>query len=216
MSKLTVHGTLCSANARKVIAVADEIGVSFDVRETNVYQGAGQTDTYLSLNSLGQIPLLEDGDKTIAESNAILIYLVSKFGANTLYTTNPSAQAMINTWLFWESSQWQPILTDVMRAHVGHKLLPSVIPAPASSPDWATDKCRKQLAFLEERLINPWLTGKRITIADFAVAAMTTYFKTCIFPFENYPNISRWYSAMNAVESWSATESEIWRCDSTT
>jgi len=50
-----IYGTLLSANARKVQAVALELGVKAISVEVNVYDGAGQSEQYLQLNPLGKI-----------------------------------------------------------------------------------------------------------------------------------------------------------------
>lgn len=174
---LTIYGTSMSANCRKVAAVAQELNILFTLEETDVYQGHGQAESYLSINPLGQIPSIDDDGTVICESNAILLYLANQYGDSQLYGTDSLLQAKINQWLFWESSQWQPMLADIMGALVGHKLLPALIPEPTSAPDWAADKCVKQLSFLEASLQDGWLVGADISLADFAVVAMTTYFE---------------------------------------
>lgn len=159
---------------------------------------------------MGQIPLINDAGLVLRESNAIIIYLTSKYRENRMYGSDVEPQATINQWLFWESSQWQPALAKVMGAHVGHKLLPSVLAAPESPPDWNAANCVKQLSFLENNLKNEWLAGSDISLADFSVAAMTTYFKVSGFPFDSYPNILRWYRQFNSRESWLQSEDPLW------
>lgn len=209
---IKIHGSLKSANFRKVVAVARYLGIEYSHASNDVYKGEGQTESYLSINKLGQIPTLVVDNDIITESNAIIIYLSEYSRTNELYASNPSSQAAINQWLFWESSQWQPVLSKVMGTHVGHKLLPSVLPAPTSPVDWDSPDCMKQMSYLESSLKNDWLTGANISLADFSIAAMTTYFKVCEFPFHAYPNINRWYVAMNDLQSWKSTESQIWSC----
>lgn len=208
---IKIYGTFQSANFRKVVAVARELKFEYTHVDNDVYKGEGQAESYLSINKLGQIPTLVVENNVITESNAIIIYLSEYSGTKELYASNPSKQAVINRWLFWESSQWQPVLSKVMGAHVGHKLLPTVLPTPTSQTDWKSPECTKQLSYLESCLTNEWLTGANLSLADFSVAAMTTYFKACAFPFDLYPNIDRWYVAINNLQSWKSTETEIWK-----
>ena len=208
--KIKIHGSLQSANFRKVAAVARELEIEYSHVNNDVYKGEGQKESYLAINKLGQIPTLVNENDIITESNAIILYLSEYSRTKKLYASNPSKRAAINQWLFWESSQWQPVLSKVMGAHVGYKLLPSVIPAPTSPTDWEDPEFMKQISYLENSLKSDWLTGTSISLADFSVAAMTTYFKICKFPFNSYPNISRWYTSINNLQSWKITEAQIW------
>lgn len=208
---IKIHGTLQSANFRKVVAVARELEIEYTHVNNDVYKGEGQTQSYLAINKLGQIPTLIVENDVITESNAIIIYLSECSSRKELYDLDLLRQSVINQWLFWESSQWQPMLSKVMGAHVGHKLLPTVIPVPTSKTDWELPECTKLLSYLESCLTNEWLTGANLSLADFSVAAMTTYFKACAFPFDLYPNINRWYIAINSLQSWKSTETEIWK-----
>ncbi len=210
-NSLKIYGTLNSANFRKVIAVARELEIEHSPITNDVYKGEGQSKPYLSINKLGQIPTLVHGSDIITESNAILIYLAEYFCKTKLHASCPTQRARINQWLFWESSQWQPVLSKVMGEYVGHKLLPSIIPAPKSSVDWDFQECAKQLSYSESKLKSDWLMGQNVSLADFSVAAMTTYFLECEFPFNLYPNIHRWYSSLNSLDSWLSTEAAMWK-----
>jgi glutathione S-transferase len=52
------------------------------------------------LNPLGQIPVLQDGDLTLSDSNAILVYLAKRYGAETQWLPEqPEAAACVQRWL---------------------------------------------------------------------------------------------------------------------
>jgi glutathione S-transferase len=55
-----------------------------------------------------------------------------------------------------------------------------------------------------------YLTGPTPTIADFAVAGMTTYFRAALFPFQRFPKIANWYARIASLESWRGTEAPLW------
>ena len=208
---LTIYGTLLSANVRKVLATAKALNIDFEFHSVNVYQGEGQSPEFLALNPMGQIPVVVDGDLTLRESNAILLYLANKSGDKGLLGRTPDEQALIAQWLFWESSQWQPMLAGVMAGHVGHRLLPDVVPAPSQTPDWQNQSCIKLLSILEANLAEHFLVGKSISLADFSVAAMTTYFYVCDFPFDAYPNLTTWLNNLKKLPGWADTLDQTWR-----
>jgi len=55
-----------------------------------------------------------------------------------------------------------------------------------------------------------FLAGDEITIADFAVAGMATYFAVAGFPFEKYPAFSDWYRRIDMQDAWRATREPLW------
>lgn len=209
-TKVNLYGSLLSANVRKVYALALHLGIDVSLVDTDVYRGAGQQENYQKLNSLGQIPTLVDADVTLQESNAILVYLAERYAKSTMYRDTPSARAKINRWLYWEASQWQPVLAATMEAEVGYVLLPDVFPKPDAPSDWTHSACVRQLEFLERSLNTVWLVGTQPTLADFCVGAMTTYFEVADFPFASYPRIEHWYRCLNDLPAWKETSHTRW------
>lgn len=214
MSRLVLYSSLLSANGRKVEAVCHALGITPSIFDTNVYAGKGQEGSYLCLNPLGQIPVLVDQEQVIKESNAIVVYLSEQYRQSALYADTAAQRAKINSWLFWESSQWQPSLIAAMSSQVGHRLLPDILPEPTDKANWQDEILVKQLDFLESSLVQKsWLVDDQISLADYAVAAMTTYFHVAEFPFDNYPNITAWYKRLSSTEAWKNTEVPLWRSE---
>jgi len=61
--------------------------------------------------------------------------------------------------------------------------------------------------------VHPFLTGETVTIADFSVAGMMTYFRAAHFPFRKTPSLSGWYARIEALDAWRSTETALWRAD---
>jgi glutathione S-transferase len=208
---LKIYATPLSANGRKVLAVSRQLGLNAEIHEINVYRGEGLSPKYLAINPSGKIPTLVDGEFVLRESNAILLYLAEAHGENRLWSNDPKQRARITQWLFWESAHWQPTLIAFLSALVGHRLLPERIPRPQHAPDWSSAPVQPILKTLETALsANAYLTGATPTIADFAVAGMTTYFRAALFPFQDFPKIADWYARIESFESWSATAAPLW------
>ncbi len=208
---LTLYTTPLSANGRKPLAVARELGLTLEVRRVNVYAGEGRAPEFLALNPLGQVPVLVDGGFTLRESNAILVYLSEAHGDFRLSSREPRARAEVLRWLFWEASAWQPALSSVLAPCVGHRLLPAVIPAPEAAPDWSDAKLAPHLALLEAQLgTRDFLLGPTPTLADFGVAGMTTYFRHGGFPYERFPRIREWLARLDALDGWRVSADPLW------
>jgi glutathione S-transferase len=207
---LTLYSTALSANGRKVLAVSRQLGITIDIHIVNVYRGEGRSPKYLAINPTGKIPTLVDGDLILYESNAILQYLCEAHGDYRLWSRHPKPRSRIARWLFWESSHWQPTLTALLAPCVGHRLLPNVVPRPAAGPDWDAEALSPLMAVLGTALsASRFLAGDEITIADFAVAGMVTYFSVAGFPFENYPAFADWYRRIEVLEAWCATQEPL-------
>lgn len=208
---LTLYSTALSANGRKVLAAGRQLQLDIDVRRVNVYRGEGRAPQYLAINPTGKIPTLVDGDLTLHESNAILQYLCEAHGEFRLWSREPKLRARIARWLFWESAHWQPTLAALLSPCVGHRLLPNVIPLPAAGPDWDADTLAPLMDLLGTTLsASRFLVGDELTIADFAVAGMVTYFSVAGFPFDKYPAFNEWFQRIEMLDAWRATQEPLW------
>ncbi len=208
----TLYTTPLSANGRKPLALSHALGLAPETRLVNVYAGEGRTPEFLAINPLGKIPALVDGDFTLAESNAMLVYIAERYGRSRFFSVDPRARAGILRWLFWEASAWQPALASALAPCVGHRLLPKVLPAPSAPPDWKSAQLTPLLAYLDAELESrAFLCGSNVTIADFSVAGMTTYFRHTEFPSSAWPNLSAWLARIEALEAWQASSDPLWR-----
>jgi len=208
---LKIYATPLSANGRKVLAVSRQLGLSPEIHDVNVYRGEGRLPQFLAINPSGKIPTLVDGEFVLSESNAILQYLAEAHGENRLWSSDSKQRATITQWLFWESAHWQPTLIAFLSELVGHRLLPERIPKPQHVPDWRSASVQPILNTLESGLnANAFLAGFEATIADFAVAGMTTYFRAADFPFQRFPRIADWYERIESFDSWRGTQAPLW------
>ncbi|MFX4462445.1 glutathione S-transferase family protein, partial [Acinetobacter baumannii] len=54
---------------------------------------------FLALNPFGQVPVLDDDGTIIADSNAILVYLATKFGRTDWLPQDAKGAATVQRWL---------------------------------------------------------------------------------------------------------------------
>jgi glutathione S-transferase len=208
---LTLYSTALSANGRKVLAASRQLELDIEVRLVNVYRGEGRQAGYLAINPTGKIPTLVDGDFTLYESNAILLYLSEAHGNFRLWSRDARLRGRTVRWLFWESAHWQPALAALLSACVGHRLLPNLVAAPTADPDWSAATLAPLMNVLEATLsASSFLAGDDLSLADFAVAGMTTYFAVAGFPFEKYPAFNDWYRRIETLDAWRATRDPLW------
>lgn len=207
----TLYATPLSANGRKVLALCDYLNLKPNIKNINVYQGDGQTAEFLAINPQGKIPTLQCGDFVLTESNAILVFIANTLANNADFSGDPLIQATIMQWLFWESSAWQPAVSTILAGVVGHAIVPQYVPKPSDEPDWQNTEFVKCINLLEQALqTHSFIVGDEISIADFSIAGMVTYFTIAGFPFEQYPHFTRWYREIQKLHAWQKTTEELW------
>ena len=65
-----------------------------------------KTPEHLARQPLGKVPALEDGDVTVWDSQAILVYLARKYDSGgTWFPTDPVGQAHVTLWLFFAAKE---------------------------------------------------------------------------------------------------------------
>ena len=206
---LTLYTTPISANGRKVLALVQHLALPVRLTTVNVYQGEGQTATFRAINPSGKVPALVDGDFVLTESNAILAYLSECYGDFSLSSRSHARRADILRWMFWESSHWQPVLTRFLAPRVRQILFPNESTLRAET-EWQHAELVTLLSQLEAALVErPFLCGE-MSIADFSIAGMTTYFQATAFPSDRYPALAAWRARMDAVPAWASTACEPW------
>jgi glutathione S-transferase len=75
------------------------LGIEHELIEVDLASAAHKSPEFLKLNPFGQVPVLIDGDVTIADSNAILVYLARKSGKTDWLPQTPVLEASAQRWL---------------------------------------------------------------------------------------------------------------------
>jgi len=117
---MRILGRLNSVNVQKVVWCAQELGLGYERLDVGGKFGGNTTPEYLAKNPNGRVPVLEDGDLVLWESNAIARYLAAKHGAGTLWPIDPAVRALSDRWMDWgtmtlnaaiHTAFWQTIRT---------------------------------------------------------------------------------------------------------
>ena len=111
MSKPLLFGGPASQPTRSVVWACLLKGLSFELR-------AGDPDSLLRLNPTLQIPTLVDGDFTLYEMAAILIYLCEKHGWRDLLPDELKTRARIHQYLHFHHTSTRLATMKLMGPHV--------------------------------------------------------------------------------------------------
>jgi glutathione S-transferase len=153
----------------------------------DILQGETKTDTFLTKNPNGKIPVLElDNGLFLSESNAILNFLAD----HTEYLPSDSfKRAKVLQWQFFEQYSHEPYIA-VARFIEKYLGLPKERKAEYESKQAGGYKA---LQVMEQQLqSSDFLVGDTLTIADISLYAYTHVAHEGGFSLEKFPSIQRW------------------------
>ena len=106
MTDLILHEYAASGNCYKVRLTAALLGLPIERREYDIMAGETRTAEFLAqVNANGRIPVLQDGDRFIPESNAACFYLAD---SSWLIPEDRFERADMLRWMFWEQYNHEP------------------------------------------------------------------------------------------------------------
>jgi len=195
-----------SPNGRKVQAVINHLGLKdIEVHVVNLGEGAQRKPEYLTVNPMGRIPALVDGDLTLWESNAIAQYLCDRQGDTGLFPRDARVRADISRWLFWEASDWQRAAAAMAFENFVKGLFGWGAPDPAKVKE-GEERFHGLAKVLDAHLNGrKFIVGNGVTLADFSIASMLTYAAQGKFPVAEYKHILAWNAGLNEVPAWRST-----------
>jgi glutathione S-transferase len=106
---MKIYGSKNSRSIRPVWAL-EEAGATYDYQRIWMMKGEGQTAAFKAVNPAGKIPVLVDGDLTLTESMAQVLYIAEKFPASKLSPNDLPARAEMYRWIFFAATEVEPYL----------------------------------------------------------------------------------------------------------
>ena len=195
---IKIWGRISSLNVRKVVLAAQEIGIGFDRIDAGGAFGIVKTPEYLAKNPNALVPLLEDDQVQLWESNVIVRYLCARHAPDTLYPLALPQRFDGERWMDWQQTTLNP---------AGRVAFMQWIRTPAERRDAqaiaaSVAATEGLLAMLDDHLANrPFIAGDALTMADFPIACEVHRWVNLPKPRAPRPHLDRWYEAMLARPS---------------
>ena len=192
MSNITLYRHPLSGHSHRAELFLSLLGVEAQLIDVDLMAGAHKQAAFLAKNRFGQVPVLEDDGETIADSNAILVYLAMKYdNARNWYPFDPIAAADVQRFLSLAAGQVasgpaSARLVNVFGAGLDHNRAKEIAHA-------VLDVLNKHL---ENR---DWLVGETATIADVANYAYIAHAPEGDVSMEAYANVRSWLSRIAAL-----------------
>src|SRR5690606_36911467 len=89
-----------SGHCHRVELMLALLEIPYEPIDLDMQNGAHKAPEYRKLSPLGQVPAIEDNGVTLSDSNAILTYLVERYGdAGVWRGADPLEKAQVQRWL---------------------------------------------------------------------------------------------------------------------
>ena len=172
---ITVHH-LNNSRSQRVLWLLEELGLPYEIKK---YQRDAKTmlapPELTQVHPLGKSPVITDGDITVAETGAIIEYVLERYGKGRLVPPTWSPERL--RWRYWlhfaEGSAMPPLLLKLIFERI------KVTPMPFFAKPIAKGICNKvlaamvepnlkrQLDFMEAELgKSEWFAGAEFSAAD--------------------------------------------------
>ena len=172
---ITVHH-LNNSRSQRILWLLEELGLEYEIKR---YERDPQTmlapESLRAIHPLGKSPVITDGDLVIAESGAIIEYLVEKYGDGRLIPALDDPDRLRYTyWLHYAEGSLMPqLLMKLAFERVAHSPLPFFIAPVAklianqAKSTHIEPEIAKHLDYLEAEIQREkWFAGEDFTAAD--------------------------------------------------
>lgn len=191
---LTIYGRANSINVRKVLWVADELGLTYEREDWGRGFQPVTDPAYKRLNRFEKVPTIDDDGFILRESNTIVRYLATKHGREDLFPIEPESRFRVEAWMDWASNDLydhiRPVVHSLVFKTPGYED-PEI--AKKGAQDWG-----KVMRLLEEELgeNGPFLMGNAFTIADIPAGLAVNRWFAIDFEKPEFPAISAYYNRL--------------------
>jgi GST-like protein len=181
-------------NPMKVALFLEEAGLPYEAIPVDTRKGEQHAPALTALNPNAKVPVIVDGDATVFDSNAILLYLAEKTG-RFLPAATPQARGSMLSWLMFIASGIGPFTGQCV--HFKH-YAPEPNPYALNRYDF---EAWRHWTVLDERLAGrAFLLGDEYTVVDMALWgwARAVPFALGDTAWEKLPNVKRVFDSISA------------------
>jgi GSH-dependent disulfide-bond oxidoreductase len=181
-------------NPTKVALALEEMGLQYELIPVDTRKGEQHKPAFLAINPNAKLPAIVDGDATVFDSNAILLYLAEKTG-KFLPAKTDKARGELLSWLMFVASGIGPYSGQAVHFR-------NFAPEPKEYPvERYTFEARRHWNILNERLgKHRYMLGNDYGIVDMAVWGWSRLVPNVLGPeaMASLPNLKRHLDEISA------------------
>lgn len=187
---IKLYRSAISGHSHRAELMLSLLGLQYELVDIDLAKREHKTPAFLAMNTFGQVPVLQDGEFTLADSNAILVYLESKYAPGQWMPRDPAGAAQVQRWLSVAAGQlaFGPAAARVVQLF--------------KRPDDPSLIARSEALFAlmeSELATRSYLAGDKPTLADIANYAYVARAPEGKVTLEPYPAIRAWLARIEAL-----------------
>ena len=190
---MKIWGRLSSINVRKVVWAAQETGAGFTRTDAGAVFGIVDTADYRRMNPNALVPVLQDGDVTLWESNVIVRYLATRFPACGLLPATLAQRFEAEQWMDWQQTTSNP---------AGRNAFIQTIRTPPEQRQ--PELIRQSVAAMEPLMglldghlaTRRYLLGEPFSMADIPLGCEVHRWFALPQARPHWPNLERWFAEL--------------------
>lgn len=193
-SSLTLYGMALSGHSHRVELFLRLLELPY--RFVDAPAPVRESAEFRRMNPLGQIPVLQDGELVLADSNAILVYLAKRYAPGSGWLPDdPVEAAQVQRWLSLAAGE---IAFGPAKARVSARWGDTGMPQ-----ELMHKLAEKVLGFMESSLAQQdFLAAPRPTLADLACYAYIAHAPEGGILLEPYPQVRSWIARTQALPNF--------------
>jgi len=181
---LTLYDFTLSGNCYKVRLLLSFLDLAYEAIAIDLPARAQKSEQFLQINTLGQVPTLDDDNIVIRDSQAILVYLARRYGDESWLPNDAEGLALITQWL---SNAANEIAHGPAAARAFYLMKRPV------DIELATQRTHALLAAMDKHLQSrQWLELERPTIADVACFPYIALAHQGHIALQDYSHVAAW------------------------
>ena len=188
---IRLHRLALSGHCHRVELFLSLLRLPYTCIDVDLLAGEQKRPAFLALNPFGQVPVIQDGDVTVADSNAILVYLEGRYAPGRWLPRDPLGAARVQRWLSVASG---PLASGPAAAR-----LVALFGAPYDVESTLA-RAHALLAVMDGELAGrDFLAGAAPTIADVACYAYVAHAPEGNVSLDAYARVRAWLGRIEGL-----------------
>jgi glutathione S-transferase len=195
MAEFRLYCFAQSGNSFKAALMLNLCGADWEPRFVDFFGGETRTPAYRALNEMGEVPVLEHGERRLSQTGVILDYLVSRF--QRFGWNNDDERREILRWILWDNHKLTSYIATLRYMVTLAKL------GEPQVHEFLRGRVRSALGILDGHLAkSPFAVGDTPTIADLSMCGYLYWPDEFGVSWSDHPHIGAWLERIRALPGW--------------
>ena len=195
MADYVLHCFAQSGNAYKPALMLELAGADWTPRFVDYFGGETRTPAYRAVNVMGEVPVLEHGERRVSQSGVILDYLaqsLGKFGAR-----NEDERREVLRWLLFDNHKFTSYTATYRFMRTFGKNADAAVLAEFRK------RAETAWGILDAHLDGRrYVVADRLTIADLSLCGYVFWPEEIGVDWDDYPNLRDWVARLRDEPGW--------------